>query len=161
MLRQQNHAAGGANGSIMVVVFVCLCLASKKPSEREFSVPTGTDLGDKLLSIRDKLAGSEGIFLSNQRRLSMDLAVCRIDTFVLIPTSNFHRPSGNSKEVDEGFNGTHFVSPLSTPILCLRLHTVEEATIDSGTNSVEIQNSNMWTNNICHATRGINCLRKQ
>ena len=51
MLGQQNHAAGGANGSIMVVVFVCLCLASKKPSEREFFVPAGTDLGVKLLSI--------------------------------------------------------------------------------------------------------------
>ena len=28
---------------------VCLCLASKKPSEREFFVPAGTDLGVKLL----------------------------------------------------------------------------------------------------------------
>ena len=49
MLDQQNHAAGGANGSIMVGMFVCLCLASKKPSEREFFVPAGTDLGVKLL----------------------------------------------------------------------------------------------------------------
>ena len=45
------HAAGGANGSIMVVVFVCLCLASKKPSEREFFVPTGTDLAVMLFLI--------------------------------------------------------------------------------------------------------------
>jgi hypothetical protein len=51
MLGQQNHAAGGANGSIMVVVFVCLCLASKKPSEREFFVPAGTDFGVKLLKV--------------------------------------------------------------------------------------------------------------
>ena len=29
----QNHGAGGGNGSIMVGMFVCLCLASKKPSE--------------------------------------------------------------------------------------------------------------------------------
>jgi hypothetical protein len=36
MLDRQNHAAGGANGSIMVGMFVCLCLTSKKPSEREF-----------------------------------------------------------------------------------------------------------------------------
>jgi hypothetical protein len=50
MLGQQNHAAGGAIGSIMVMVFVCLCLASKKPSEREFFVPTGTDFGVKLLT---------------------------------------------------------------------------------------------------------------
>jgi hypothetical protein len=77
----------------------------------------------------------------------MDLGVCRIDTFILIPTLNFDRPSGNSKEVDEGFDGTHVVSPLSTPILCL--HTVE-ATIDSGMNGVRIQNSNTWTN-ICRA----------
>ena len=73
----------------------------------------------------------------------MDFGVCRIDTFVLIPTWKFDKPSGNSKEVDEGFNGTHFVSPLSTPVLCL--HTVK-ARIDSGMNGVGIQNSNTWTN---------------
>jgi hypothetical protein len=33
----------------MVGMFVCLCLASKKPSEREFFVPARTDLGVKLL----------------------------------------------------------------------------------------------------------------
>ncbi len=42
-LVHQNHAAGGENGSIMVGMFVSLCLASKKPSEREFFVPAGTD----------------------------------------------------------------------------------------------------------------------
>ena len=52
MLIHQNHAAGEENGSIMVGMFVCLCLASKKPSEREFFVPAGTDLGVKLLSTR-------------------------------------------------------------------------------------------------------------
>jgi hypothetical protein len=51
MLGQQNHAAGGANGSIMVVMFVCLCLASKKSSEQEFFIPAGTDLGVKLLTL--------------------------------------------------------------------------------------------------------------
>ena len=45
----QNHAAGGENVSIMVGMFVSLCLASQKPSEREFFVPAGTDLGVKLL----------------------------------------------------------------------------------------------------------------
>jgi hypothetical protein len=50
MLIHQNHAAGEENGSIMVGMFVCLCLASKKPSEREFFVPAGTDLGVKLLT---------------------------------------------------------------------------------------------------------------
>ena len=58
MLDQQNHAAGGANGSIMVRMFVCLCLASKKPSKQEFFIPAGPDLGVKLLSgpkIDDKL----------------------------------------------------------------------------------------------------------
>ena len=49
MLNQQNHAAGGANGSNMVGMSVCLCLANKKPSEREFFVPGGMDLGVKLL----------------------------------------------------------------------------------------------------------------
>jgi hypothetical protein len=32
----------------MVGMFVSLCLASQKPSEREFFVPAGTDLGVKL-----------------------------------------------------------------------------------------------------------------
>ena len=51
MLERQNHVAGGANGSIMVGMFVRVCLASKKPSAREFFVPAGTDLGVKLLNI--------------------------------------------------------------------------------------------------------------
>jgi hypothetical protein len=50
MLIHQNHAAGEENGSMMVGMSVCLCLASKKPSEREFFVPAGTDLGVKLLN---------------------------------------------------------------------------------------------------------------
>jgi len=49
MLVHQNHAAGGENGSIMVGKFVSLCLASQKPSERDFFVPAGTDLGVNLL----------------------------------------------------------------------------------------------------------------
>jgi hypothetical protein len=44
MLVHKKHAAGGGNGSIMVGMFVSLCLASQKPSEREFFVPVGTDL---------------------------------------------------------------------------------------------------------------------
>ncbi len=48
-LVHQNHGSGGGNGSIMVGMFVCLCLVSKKPSEREFFVPARTDLGVKLL----------------------------------------------------------------------------------------------------------------
>jgi hypothetical protein len=35
-LIHQNHADGEKNGSIMVGMFVYLCLASKKSSEREF-----------------------------------------------------------------------------------------------------------------------------
>jgi len=50
MLVHQNHADGGENGSIMVGMFVSLCLASQKPSEREFFVPAGTDLGVKLFA---------------------------------------------------------------------------------------------------------------
>ena len=52
-LVHQNHAAGEENGSIMVGMFVSLCLASKKSSEREFFVPAGTHLGVKLLSWRE------------------------------------------------------------------------------------------------------------
>jgi len=51
MFFQKNYAAGGENGSIMVGMFVFLCLASQKPSEREFFVPARTDLGVKLLSL--------------------------------------------------------------------------------------------------------------
>jgi hypothetical protein len=48
MFIHQNHAAGGENGSIMVGMFVCLCLASQKSSERDFFLPARTDLGVKL-----------------------------------------------------------------------------------------------------------------
>jgi len=51
MLIHQNHAAGGGNGSIMVGMFVSLCLASKKPSKQEFFVPAGTLIGVKLFLI--------------------------------------------------------------------------------------------------------------
>ncbi len=44
----QNHAAGGGNSSIMVGMFVCLCLASQQPSEWESFVPARTDLRVKL-----------------------------------------------------------------------------------------------------------------
>jgi hypothetical protein len=49
-LVHQNHAAGEENSSIMVGMFVSLCLANQKPSERVFF--TGTDLGVKLLRCR-------------------------------------------------------------------------------------------------------------
>jgi len=38
-LGQQNHAAGGGNGSIMVGMFVCLCLASQKLTSGSFLFP--------------------------------------------------------------------------------------------------------------------------
>ena len=38
------------SSSIMVGMFVSLCLASQKPSEREFLVPARTDLAVELLS---------------------------------------------------------------------------------------------------------------
>ncbi len=47
VLNQQNHTAGGGNGSIMVGMFVCLCLANQKPSEREFFVHARTDIDFK------------------------------------------------------------------------------------------------------------------
>jgi hypothetical protein len=49
MFIHKNYAAEGENSSIMVGMFVFLCLASQKPSEREFFVPARTDLGVKLL----------------------------------------------------------------------------------------------------------------
>ena len=50
MLVRQNHAAGEENSSIMVGMFLSLCLASKKFSEREFFVTARTHLGVKLLT---------------------------------------------------------------------------------------------------------------
>jgi hypothetical protein len=50
MFLHQNHGAGGGNGSIMVGMFVCLCLANQNPFKREFLVPARTDLGVKLLT---------------------------------------------------------------------------------------------------------------
>ena len=50
ILVHQNHAPGEENGSIMVGMFVPLCLDSNKSSDREFFVPTGMHLGVKLLS---------------------------------------------------------------------------------------------------------------
>jgi len=51
MLGQQNHAPGGGNGSIMVGMFVCLCLASQKPSKRKFFISARTDLDVWLLNL--------------------------------------------------------------------------------------------------------------
>ena len=44
----------------MVGMFVSLCLASQKPSEREFFVPAGTDLGVKLLPKNTRYGASLG-----------------------------------------------------------------------------------------------------
>ena len=52
MIGQQNHATGRGSGSIMVGMFVCLCLACQKPSEREFFVPARTDLGEADLRVK-------------------------------------------------------------------------------------------------------------
>jgi hypothetical protein len=65
MLIHQNHAAGEENGSIMVGMIVCLCLASKKPSEREFFVPARTDLGVKQWSIDRNLNLNKYIYNCN------------------------------------------------------------------------------------------------
>ena len=51
MFVHQNHAAEGENGSIMVGMCVCLCLATQKPSKQEFFIPARTDLGVKLFNI--------------------------------------------------------------------------------------------------------------
>ena len=59
MFVHKNHAAGGENGSIMVGMFVFLCLASQKPSKREFFVPARTDLCVKLFTL-SRLGGRLG-----------------------------------------------------------------------------------------------------
>jgi hypothetical protein len=57
VLGLQNNATGGGNGSIMVGMFVCLSLASQKPSKREFFIPARTDLGVKLLTKHETQPG--------------------------------------------------------------------------------------------------------
>jgi hypothetical protein len=59
MFVHQNHAAGGVNCSIMVGMVVCLCLASQKPSEREFFVPVRTDFGVNSLTAKSVPAGTK------------------------------------------------------------------------------------------------------
>ena len=49
-LVHQNHAAGEENHSIMVGMFVSLCLASQKSSEREFFVSARMHVGVKMLT---------------------------------------------------------------------------------------------------------------
>jgi len=83
MLIHQNHDAGEENGSIMVGMFVCLCLASKKPSEREFFVPAGTDLGVKLLSAADMIKQASFI-------LAVAAAVSLSAHAMELTTNNFH-----------------------------------------------------------------------
>ena len=77
MLIHQSHAVGEENGSIMLGMFVCLCLASKKASEREFFVPAGTDLGVQLLTrgfvSANMLTSSIQLGL-HKRRLSYDFS---------------------------------------------------------------------------------------
>ena len=47
----QNHcAAGGENSSVMVGMFVCLCLAILNSFEGKFFIPTRMDLGVVLLT---------------------------------------------------------------------------------------------------------------
>jgi hypothetical protein len=64
---------------------VCLCLISKKPSEREVFVPAGTDLGVKLFTailffeLRTSLI-SFRIFVRCQRLITRNVA----DGFLLI-----------------------------------------------------------------------------
>ena len=59
MLGQQNHAAGGASGSIMVGMFLCLYFSSQNPSGGEFLVPAGTDLPVNSVTTIRVLAGTK------------------------------------------------------------------------------------------------------
>jgi len=58
-LFHQNYAAGEENSSIMVGMFLSLCLASKKSSERQFFVTAGTHLGVNSLTTKSVLAGAK------------------------------------------------------------------------------------------------------
>ena len=60
-LGQQNHADGGESG--MVGMFVCLCFASQKPSEREFFDPARMDLGVNVNSLT-AIDGHESQFVN-------------------------------------------------------------------------------------------------
>jgi hypothetical protein len=55
----------------MVGMFVCLCLTSKKPSEREFFVPAGTDLGVKLLRPLDPVVSGTDQDVPNRKQSSL------------------------------------------------------------------------------------------
>jgi hypothetical protein len=55
----------------MVGMFVCLCLASQKPSEREYFVPARTDLGVKLLRFLGIHLTIHGTLIREYRSVSL------------------------------------------------------------------------------------------
>ena len=85
------------------------------------------------------MAESAGIFLSNRSYCPWIWGSVELTHSYLFLHQISTGPVETQKKLMNSFNGTHFVSLLSNPILCL--HTVE-ATIDSGMNGVGIQNSN-------------------
>jgi len=70
-------------------MFVCLCLASQKPSTREFSVPARTDFGVKLLInfsifVRSQhlIARNVAALFSSNRGISHLNEACHIDEVI-------------------------------------------------------------------------------
>ncbi len=73
------HTAGGGNSSIIVEMFVCVYLARKNLSEREFFIPTRKDLGVKLWG---------RVWESGQLDLTSSLCMCKYPNAQLTSTGN-------------------------------------------------------------------------
>ena len=97
----RNHAAGGGNGSIMVGMFVCLCLASQKHSKREFFVPVRMDLGVKLSSegATWQMAAAQGMLITRGA-----LKTCKSCAIMKAKQKNLNNESERVNKADK-YNG--------------------------------------------------------
>jgi len=97
----QNHGTGGGNGSIMVGMFVCLCLASQKHSKREFFVPVRMDLGVKLSSegATRQMAAAQGMLITRGA-----LKTCKSCAIMKAKQKNLNNESERVNKADK-YNG--------------------------------------------------------
>jgi hypothetical protein len=59
-----------------------------------------------------KIEWQKGVFSFKLKTIVMNLRDCRIEIFIIIPSSKILRPSRKSKEVDGSFDGTLFFASI-------------------------------------------------
>ena len=90
MLSQQNHAARGGNHSIVVGMFLCLCLASQKPSKQEFFIPIRSGCICAAFLVNVPPSGDAG------KRVLEGAPAAVVDGHLLMDDSNVHLPLRHS-----------------------------------------------------------------